>query len=177
MCVLTHSWRPERNGWHFADNIFKYISLKEKVCVFNKIFHGYCYYGSTFVQVMAWHGTKIQKTASSEGSTFHLSLWIDFSKELFPGATLTWACWNIASELKPSIIMHKCWKDQLYHRYFPISVGSQVLPSNASYLQTILSESLFAPMFYVIAWTFPCPLGSTNSYPRLPYRWFSKRLQ
>ena len=57
-----NTFRPRRNGCHFADNIFKYISMNEKFCILIQIPLKFVPKGlidnkSALVQVMAWRRT------------------------------------------------------------------------------------------------------------------------
>ena len=55
-----NTMKPEQNGRHFADGIFKYIFLKGNVCIWIEVSQSFVPKGqidnkSTLVQVMAWH--------------------------------------------------------------------------------------------------------------------------
>ena len=59
--------KPEQNGWHFADSIFKCIFLNEKFYILIKILWKFVPKDPTndksaLVQTMAWHWTGITWT-------------------------------------------------------------------------------------------------------------------
>ena len=63
--IAINTMRPEQNGWHFTDNIFKLIFLNENIGVLIIILLKFVPKGpidnkSALVQVMAWHQTGVK---------------------------------------------------------------------------------------------------------------------
>ena len=130
----VNTLRPRQNGYHFADNIFKYVFVNENVRISIKISLKFVPKSpfnniSALVEIMAWHrpGTKPISGPMKVSLLTHLCV----TRPQWVNLRLNPSRWALSLSFKVTMT---CWRHIASEMLFNIDAGNALLPDGTKAL-------------------------------------------